>query len=141
MQAMMAGARKATVGTDSVCGGHFIRQGRVSPDPSLAHITFERVIDMASRHEVKCVNKTDRQNPHERIKAIGGVNPNGTNWKLNQEDAIQSIEAGKYAFFVKAGGHMVDVIVAVSRYGNKYLKTTADSEHPNNLLSLYECVA
>ena len=21
---------------------------------------------MASRHEVKCVNKTDRQNPHER---------------------------------------------------------------------------
>lgn len=98
-------------------------------------------MDMASRHEVKCVNKTDRQNPHERIKAIGGVNPSGTNWKLSQEEAIQSIEAGKYAFFVKAGGHVVDVIVSVSRYGNKYLKTTADGDHPNNLLSLYECVA
>jgi hypothetical protein len=96
---------------------------------------------MASRHEVKCVNKTDRLNPHERIKAIGGVNPNGTNWKLSQEDAIQSIESGKYAFFVKADRHVVDVIVSVSRYGHKYLKTTADGEHPNNLLSLYECVA
>lgn len=101
--------------------------------------TYE-VTKMASRHEVKCVNKTDRQNPHERIKAIGGVNPNGTNWKLAQEDAIKHIEAGTYAFFVKAGGRVVDVIVAVSRYGNKYLKTVSDGDHPNNLLSLYECV-
>ena len=54
-------------------------------------------MDMASRHEVKCVNKTDRQNPHERIKAIGGVNPNGTNWKLSQEDAIRDIEAGMWS--------------------------------------------
>jgi hypothetical protein len=33
----------------------------------------------------------------------------------------------------------VDVIVAVSAAGNKYLKTTADSEQPNNLLALPEC--
>ena len=95
---------------------------------------------MATRHEVKCVNKSNRYDPHEAIKAIGGVNANGTNWKLSQEEAIKSIEAGKYQFFVKAGGRIVDVIVAVSRYGNKYLKTTADGDHPNNLLSLYECV-
>ncbi|MCM5682114.1 DUF3892 domain-containing protein [Schlegelella sp. S2-27] len=98
------------------------------------------VIKMASRHEIKCVNKSDRYNPHERITAIGGVNPNGTNWKLSQEEAVRSIEAGRYQFFVKAGGRIVDVIVAVSRYGHKYLKTVADGEHPNNLLSLYECV-
>lgn len=97
-------------------------------------------MDMASRHEVKCVNKTDRQNPHERIKAIGGVNTNGTNWKLSQEEAIRDIEADKYAFFVKVGANVVDVIVSVSRYGHKYLKTKSDGEHPNNLLSLYECV-
>lgn len=95
---------------------------------------------MASRHEVKCVNKTDRQNPHERIRAIGGVNPSGTNWNLSQEEAIRHIEARTYEFFVKAGGRTVDVIVAVSRFGNKYLKTAADGEHPNNLLSLPECV-
>ena len=96
---------------------------------------------MTSRHEVKCINKSDRQNPHERIKAIGGVNPNGTNWKLSQEEAIRDIEAKKYSFFVKNGQHQVDVIVAMSRFGNKYLKTVSDGEHPNNLLSLYECVA
>ena len=95
---------------------------------------------MASRHEVKCINKSDRYDPHERIRAIGGVNADGSNWKLSQQDAIASIEAGKYQFFVKAGGRIVDVIVAVSRYGHKYLKTVSDGEHPNNLLSLYECV-
>ncbi|MDP8217161.1 MAG: DUF3892 domain-containing protein [Candidatus Theseobacter exili] len=42
-------------------------------------------------------------------------------------------------FFVKAGGSVVNVIVAVSKYGNKYLKTEADGEEPNNLLSLPEC--
>ena len=44
---------------------------------------------MATKHEVKCINKTDRPNPHERIRAIGGVNSDGTNWKLSQQDAIR----------------------------------------------------
>ncbi len=95
---------------------------------------------MASRHEIKCVNKTDRFNPHERIKAIGGVNPNGSPWKIAQEHAIASIEQGVHQFYVRVGYQEVDVVVAVSRFGNKYLKTTADGDEPNNLLSLYECV-
>ena len=95
---------------------------------------------MASRHEIKCVNKSDRYNPHERVTAVGGVNPDGSNWKLSQQEAVRDIEAGKYQFFVKAGSRIVDVIVVVSRYGNKYLKTVSDGDHPNNLLSLYECV-
>jgi hypothetical protein len=95
---------------------------------------------MASCHEVKCVNKTDRFNPHERILAIGGVNPDGTNWKLSQKEAIEGIESGKWSFYVAARGKIVNVIVAISRFGYKYLKTEADGEQPNNLLSLYECV-
>jgi hypothetical protein len=95
---------------------------------------------MASSHEVKCINKTDRFNAHERIHAIGGINANGTPWKLPQAEAIRGIEAGKWHFFVRRGGHTVDVIVAVSRFGNKYLKTANDGEQPNNLLSLMECV-
>jgi hypothetical protein len=95
---------------------------------------------MATRHEVKCINKTDRPNPHERIRAIGGVNPDGTNWKLDQQKAIQGIESGKWNFYVSVRGQIVNVIIAISRYGNKYLKTEADGEQPNNLLSLYECV-
>ena len=30
-------------------------------------------------------------------------------------------------------------VVAVSRFGNKYIKTEADGDQPNNLLSLPEC--
>jgi len=95
---------------------------------------------MTVRHEVKCINKTDRPNPHERIRAIGGVNHDGTNWKLDQQEAIQGIEGGKWSFYVSVRGQITNVIVAISRYGNKYLKTEADGEQPNNLLSLYECV-
>ena len=94
---------------------------------------------MASRHEIKCVNKSDRYDPHERILSIGGVNTDGSNWKLSQPEAVQSIKSGKYSVYVRAQGHTVDVIVAKSRYGNEYIKTVSDGEQPNNLLSLYEC--
>lgn len=93
-----------------------------------------------SKHQVRCINKSDRYNAHERIKAIGGTNGDGTYWKLTQQEAIQAIEAGKYSFYVQVNGQPVDIIVAISRYGNKYIKTEADGEEPNNLLSLMECV-
>lgn len=94
---------------------------------------------MASRHEVRCIRKSNRQDPHERITHIGGVNADGTRWTLTQIDAIKGIEDGKWEFFVRKDGKEVDVIVATSRYGHKYLKTKADGEQPNNLLSLPEC--
>ena len=94
---------------------------------------------MASRHEIRCINKSDRANIHERIINIGGLNDDNTRWKLSLPDAIAGIESGKWSFYVTRNGHTVDVIVALSRYGHKYLKTTADGEEPNNLLSLPEC--
>jgi len=94
---------------------------------------------MTTRHQVQCVNKTDRQSAHERIRRIGGRNSDSTAWRLTEDEAIQGIEQGKWQFFVHVGNHTVDVIVA-SREGRKYLKTTADGERPDNLLSLPECV-
>jgi len=58
---------------------------------------------------------------------------------MSEEQAIAGIENKNYSFYVFAGGRKVDVIVAVSKHGNKYLKTTADGERPDNLLSLPEC--
>ena len=94
---------------------------------------------MAANVEIKCINKTDRYDAHERIRNVGGVNPDGARWKLSQPDAIVGIENGTWAFFVRQQANAVRVVVAVSRYGNKYLKTEADGEQPNNLLSLPEC--
>lgn len=88
---------------------------------------------------VQCINKTDRPNPHERIRALGGVNPDGGRWKLSQPEVIQWIESGRGSFYVeRPPGYRVDVIVAIHN-GNKYVKTRNDGQQPDNLLSLPEC--
>lgn len=94
---------------------------------------------MAQNVQIQCINKTDRMNPHERIKNIGGLNPDGTNWKLTLEKAIEGIKADKWKFWTIANGKSVWVVIAKSAQGNEYLKTEADGDHPNNLLSLPEC--
>lgn len=94
---------------------------------------------MSTRLRIYCINKSDRFNAHERIISIGGTNTDSSRWKLTQPDAIAGIENGKWSYYVTQGGRTVDVIVAVSQFGNKYIKTVADGEQPDNLLSLPEC--
>jgi len=90
--------------------------------------------------QIRCINKTDRMDPAERIKAVGGLNDNGTRWKLSLDDAIRGAESGKYRFYVeRPAGQRVWVVVAISASGRKYLKTENDGQQPNNLLSLPEC--
>jgi len=93
---------------------------------------------MATSVEIKCINKTNRYDAHDRIHSVGGVNADGTRWKLSQTDAIKGIENGTYALWTQGGGKTANVIVATHN-GNKYLKTTTDGIQPDNLLSLPEC--
>lgn len=93
---------------------------------------------MALISKVMCTNQREHQDPHERITHIGGVNTDGTHWKLAESAAIVGTENGRYRFYVNLGGKRVLVTVAMHQ-GRKYLKTTADGDAPNNLLNLPGC--
>jgi hypothetical protein len=94
---------------------------------------------MASAVRIDCINKTDRSSAHERIRNIGGINPDRTRWRMSEAQAIQSIRDGTYSFYVeRPQGHRVAVVIA-TRLGREYLKTVADGEQPDNLLALPEC--
>ena len=70
---------------------------------------------------------------------MGGVKPDGSHWILTQDKAVSCIQDGTHVFYIeKRGGLRLDVIVATSAGGN-YLKTVADREQPEQLLSLPSC--
>lgn len=96
-----------------------------------------RHINMPERRKISCINKVDRASAYERITNVGGVH-NYYPWKFDLDDAIRFIENGTYSFYTSVGGHEINVIVA-TRYEKKYLKTEADADTPDNLLSLPEC--
>ena len=93
---------------------------------------------MTIRARVSCINKREHNNPHERILRIGGINPNGSRWKLSQPEAVRGLQDGIYSFYVAVGGANAEVQVAYHN-GNPYLKTVQDSNKEDNLLHLPEC--
>ena len=95
------------------------------------------IFKMSERKQISCINKNDRSSAYERIANVGGVH-NGLRWKLSLNAAIMAIENRTISFYTSVGGHVRNVIVA-TRNGVKYLKTEADHDTPDNLLSFPEC--
>lgn len=86
--------------------------------------------------QIRCINKNPRDDRHHSITHVGGY---GTDrWKITKEEAIGMIERREWSFYTLVNNHRADVIVA-THLGRKYLKTTADRDTPDNLLSLPEC--
>jgi hypothetical protein len=88
-------------------------------------------------HEIQCVNKQPRDNPHDRIQNVGGTRSSGIRFKITQPACIAEIKRGEH-FEVRRAGRVVNVIVA-THSGHEYIKTEADGVHPDNLLALPEC--
>jgi hypothetical protein len=92
----------------------------------------------ANTARITCINKDPRFDPYRRITHVGGVGDK--RWKLTTADTIGRIKRREWDFYVeRPQGDRVWVQVALSRNGNEYLKTEADGDEPNNLLSLPEC--
>jgi len=94
---------------------------------------------MPSPMQVSCINRTHRSEPHERIRALGGFEPDGSRWKLREEQIIQEINASRHYFYIEQSpGFRVSVVVA-RHMGRQYLRTEADDLQPTSLLALPEC--
>lgn len=94
---------------------------------------------MAQDVQISCINKTNRTSAHERIHNVGGVNADGTRWKMSEDSAIAYIKNGTYRFWTTGGGKSVWVVIERTAQGHEYLKTESDGVQPNNLLALVEC--
>jgi hypothetical protein len=95
---------------------------------------------MPSRYRVYCIHRSDRLNHDRRIRTLGGINPDGARWKISEDAAIAGIESGQWSFYVSAAGHDIEIVIATSKYGNKYIKTADDrGPSPDGLLALPEC--
>ena len=101
--------------------------------------------------------------PYERITGVSGPNLPGVappdasrltsglrrsgfviselpRWTLVLDDAIQGALDGRWSFFVQSGPYgTVDVLVATSPSGRRYLLTEADQDTPDELLCLPQC--
>jgi hypothetical protein len=87
--------------------------------------------------QVTCIIKPNPQSPHEHITHVG----NPPQWVWPREDVVASIEAKTNTFFVRDPYSGKRSEIGVVREAGKapYLRTYADGNWNNNLLSLDQC--
>lgn len=87
--------------------------------------------------QVTCITKPHPQSPHEHITHVG----NPPQWVWPREDVIVSIEAKTNTFFVRDpyNGKRSEIGVVREQGKAPYLRTYADGNWNNNLLSLDQC--
>lgn len=93
--------------------------------------------------KITCINKEggNHYDPHEAIQYLGWINEKtGARGKSSRLEMVKFIEEnGIGSAYVDRGGKIAYLVVRVSPWGNKYVKTIADGKETNNLLELPEC--
>lgn len=88
--------------------------------------------------QIQCV-ECDSANPHQRVQYVGGVNPDGTSWKLSEDKAIAGVKEGKWRFWAAGERKSVWIVTTKSASGREYLKAESDWVQPATLMHLPEC--
>lgn len=83
--------------------------------------------------QITCINKTPRNDPYEGITHLG--NANG---KWTRQQVINWIEGKTNTFYTQSGSNRSNIGV-VNGPNGKYLRTYANGQYNDNLLSLPEC--
>lgn len=88
--------------------------------------------------QVTCITKPNPQSAHEHITHLG--NPTAK-WMWTREQVIASIDAKTNTFYVldPSNGKRADIGVVREAGKHPYLRTYADGQWNNNLLSLNQC--
>jgi hypothetical protein len=88
--------------------------------------------------QVTCITKPNPLSYHEHITHLG--NP-AAGWKWTREQVIASIDAKTNTFFVldRSTGKRSDVAVVRPAGRAAYVRTHADGDWNDNLLSLNQC--
>jgi hypothetical protein len=71
-----------------------------------------------------------------RILELGGPRRLGGSWRMPVERVVAAIERGERFYVEQPADDRVGVVLARTPAGRKYVKTVADGDAPNNLLSL-----
>jgi len=85
--------------------------------------------------QVTCINKANRENQYTGITHLGSSTGN---WRWTRQEVIVSIENKTNTFFTLVHGNRSEIGVVDGPTG-KYLRTYADGDWNDNLLSLPEC--
>ena len=93
---------------------------------------------MSKLFQIECV-RSDKANPHQRVRYVGDMNADGTRWKLSEDVAIAGIKEGKWRFWTAGDKKSVWIVAAKSASGRECLKAETDWVQPVTLLALPDC--
>lgn len=93
---------------------------------------------MALFCQIAFINRTPRLDPYHRIQEVGGPtwDGSGSYWRCTLETAIWYAQQYGYQYYTHQDGEIALVKIDIGPSGKPYLRTVADGQRADNLLSL-----